>query len=70
MDSSEYTPSLSKRKPDEDCKYITLAMRPYYKRIYEQKKFRYHNDPEFRASEIARRKVYYQNKKDKLKSIE
>ena len=59
MDSYEYTECISKRRPENDCKYITLAMRPYYKRILEQKKFKYDNDPEFRAKEIARRKVYY-----------
>jgi hypothetical protein len=61
---------MNKRKPDEDCKYITLAMRPYYKKISEQKKLKYENDPQFRANEIARRKIYYQKKKNQLKSIE
>ena len=39
-------------------------MRPYYKRMAEQKKLKYENDPEFRAREIARRKLYYLKKKE------
>jgi hypothetical protein len=64
MDLYEYTECANKRKPEQDCKYITLAMRPYYKRMAEQKKLKYENDPEFRAREIARRKLYYLKKKE------
>ena len=58
-----YTECASKRKPDENCAMITLVMRNYYKTISEKKKIKYHNDPEFRARELQRRKELYHRKK-------
>jgi hypothetical protein len=65
----EYEKCMNKRKPDDECAHITLAMRPYYQTISEKKKLKYKTDPDFRLRELARRKAYYQRRKTESKEI-